>query len=169
MRAQNGEARSSSRRAREVFREGLAVGPRGAVGELLLFPDGHSFFERINHPATGVEGGAAMGGGDGDEDAGFADGEAAEAMDDRDVADGEVLDGLGAEEMHLLQRHLLVRFVVEVQGSAAAGIVANDAVEDTDSSVGAGLEVALNGGGVDGLAHEGDQRGGCVGPRRGLR
>ena len=70
--------------------------------ELLLLPDGDGFLEGVDDPAAGVEGGAAMGGGDGDEDAGFADGEAAEAMDDGDVADGEVLDGLGAEKMHLL-------------------------------------------------------------------
>ncbi len=81
-----------------------------------------------------------MGGGNGDEDAGFADDEAAEAMDDGDVADAEVLDGLGAEKLHLRECHLLVGFVVEVQGAAAAGVVANDAVEDADGSVGAGLD-----------------------------
>ena len=99
-----------------------------------------------------------MGGGDRDEDAGFANGEAAEAMDDCDVADGEVLDGLGAEEVHLLQRHLLVGFVVEVQRAAAAGIVANDAVEDADGSVGSGLDSRSIAAASMRLTHQGDQQ-----------
>ncbi len=75
----------------------------------------------------------------------------------------EVLDGLGAEKAQLLDGHLLVGLVVEVQSAAAAGIVANDAVEDADGTVSAGPDGALDGCGVDGLTHESDERGfGCV-------
>ncbi len=150
--------------AGEVFGEGLAIGPSGAVDELLLLPDGHGLFERVDDPAAGVEGSAAMSGGDRDEDAGFAHGEAAEAMEDGDIANGKLLDRLSAQEMHLLQGHLFVRFVVEVQGRAAAGVVANDAVEDAKGSVGTGLDGVLDGCSVDGITHEGDLRG-CSGIR----
>jgi len=155
--------RTSWRGTCEIIGKGLAVGPCGAVGELLLLPDGNGFLEGIDDPAAGVEGGAAMGGGDRDEDAGFADGEAAEAMDDGDVAGREVLDGLGAEEVHLLQGHLLVGFVVEVQGWAATGVVANDAVENTDSSVRSRFNRPLDGRRVDGLTDESDHRSGWLG------
>lgn len=45
-----------------------------------------------------------------------------------------------------------------MQGAAAAGVVADDAVEDAEGSVGGMLEGVLDGGGVDGFADEGDVR-----------
>ena len=41
----------------------FAVGPGGAVGEVLFFPDGDGLFECYEE-AAGFEGGGAVGGGD---------------------------------------------------------------------------------------------------------
>src|SRR6202043_3071885 len=105
-------------------------GPDGAVDEVLLLPDGDGLLEGVDDPAAGFEGGAAVGGGDRDEDAGLADFKPAQAMDEDDVADAEAGDGFGGERAHLFERHLLVGLVVEEEGLAAAGVVADDAVED---------------------------------------
>ena len=75
--------------------------------------------------------------------------QAAETMDDGDVADAESVAGLARELVHLSQRHLFVGFVVKVEGLAAAGVVADDAVEDDDGAVLAVLGGGDEWGGVD--------------------
>ena len=80
--------------SRSAYRRGgrqFAVGPNGAIFEILLFPDGDGAFEGVDGEAAGVEGGGAMRGADGDEDAGFADFQAAETVGDGDAVDGEFL------------------------------------------------------------------------------
>ena len=132
----------------------LAGGPYGAVGKGLLLPDGDRVLEGVDEPAAGFEGLSAMGGSDDDEHAGFADLEAAEAMDDGDVANAELSARLGGQFAHLLDGHLFVGFVVEVEGLAAAGVVAHDAVEDDDGAVFAAFGRGNELGRVDGFAGE---------------
>src|SRR5580704_250516 len=111
-------------------RKGLAIGPDCAVGEGFLFPDGHGFLERVDEPSAGFEGLAAMGRSDDDEHAGFPDLQAAEAVDDGNIAHFEASNRFARQLVHLLHGHLCVGLVVEVEGFAAAGVVADDAVED---------------------------------------
>lgn len=76
-----------------------------------------------------------MGGEDGDEHARLADIDAAEAVDDGDVADGIIGEGLGGQPLHLGDGHVFVRLVLQVAGLPSPRIVANDAVKDHDGSV----------------------------------
>ena len=50
-----------------------------------------------------VEGGGAMGGGNDDQDAGFADLQASQAMDHADIADLELGERLPGQSLHLLR------------------------------------------------------------------
>jgi len=124
----------------QVCGEGLAGGPDGAVDEGLLFPDGDGLLEGVNEPAGGFVGLGAVGGGDDDEHAGFADLEASEAVDDGDMADIEAGVGFGCQLPHLFLGHLAVGFVVEMEGLAATGLVAHDAVKNHDCAVFATLD-----------------------------
>ncbi len=57
-----------------VLCTGVALDPdAGAVCIMLFFPDGNCGFDRVDDSAAGVEGGIAMGGGDGDADREFTD------------------------------------------------------------------------------------------------
>lgn len=91
--------------------------------------------ESIDKPAAGVEGLSAVGRGDHNEDAGFADEESPQAVDQGDVAYSKAFDCLGAEQLHLPRSHVFIGFVVEVYSLAATRVVADDAVEDNDSAV----------------------------------
>jgi len=82
-----------------------------------------------------------MGARDDDEDARLADLEAAEAVEDRDVADLELFEGLGGERLDLAEGHLAVGLVVEVEGLAVAGVVADNAFEGADGTVRTGLDL----------------------------
>ncbi len=59
----------------------LSIGPHRTVFEILFLPDGNGAFESVDGVAAGIEGGGAVSGAYGDEDAGFADFEAAQAVD----------------------------------------------------------------------------------------
>lgn len=99
---------------------------------------------------------------DGDEDAGFADLQATQAMGDGDTIDGEfVVDG-GGDFADFGEGHGFVGFVVEIQRAAAVGLVADATVEGNDGAIVRGADVADQGGGVDGLADEQEKIvGGC--------
>ena len=72
------------------------------------------------------------------------------------------LAGSDGELAHLLQRHLFVGFVVKVEGLAAAGVVADDAVEDDHRAVGALLGCGDEFLCVDDFASQADFGGGIV-------
>src|SRR5579864_4182526 len=77
-----------------LCRKWFAVGPYCAVLEILLLPDGHRLFEGIDDPSAGVEGRASMGRSHRNQHTGLADFQPAKAVNDRDIADLEVLDRL---------------------------------------------------------------------------
>jgi hypothetical protein len=91
---------------------------------------------------------------DGDEDACFADVEAAEAMDDGDAMDWKLGVHLGGDFADLGEGHGLVGFVVEVERGATVRLVANAAVEGDDGAVFAGAHVADKRCRVNGLGDE---------------
>jgi len=76
-----------------------------------------------------------MGSADRDEHAGFADFEAAEAMNDHHAVDGKRFVNQLADLAHLLQRHRSVGFVFKVVGRPPVGLVADKAVESNDGPV----------------------------------
>jgi hypothetical protein len=139
--------------------------------EEFLLPDGHGLLEGVDEPAAGVEGGGAVRGGDGNDDGGFADVEAAEAMDDGEIADGVVGEGLSGEAVHLREGHFFIGLVEKMEGAAATAVVADDAIEEDDGSVFAALEEAGNGGWIDGVVGERNVGGWSLRSRvlRGLR
>src|ERR1700733_7506047 len=108
----------------------VTFGPDGAVGKIFLLPDGHGAFERIDREAAGIERGGAMRGADDDKDAGFANVQAAEAVDDGDAADFEFLANLRADFGDFGEGHALVGFVFEVERLAPAKIIAHEAIEN---------------------------------------
>jgi len=72
---------------------------------------------------------------DGNEDAGFANFEAAEAMDDGDAMDGEFLVEQLANRSHLGEGHRLVGFVVEIKGATAVRFITDKAVEGNNGTI----------------------------------
>jgi hypothetical protein len=132
----------------------FAVGPDRTVFEIFFFPDGDDALEGVDGEAAGVEGGGAVRGADSDEDAGFADLEAAETMNNGDAVNFVFFVELGDDFAHFGEGHGFVGFVVEVQCGAVVGLVADEAVEGDDGAVFGGANVADQGGHVDGLAQE---------------
>ena len=60
-----------------------ATGPNGAAGEEFFFPDGDGALQSVDGVTAGIERGGAVRRADGDEDAGVADFQPTEAVDDR--------------------------------------------------------------------------------------
>ncbi len=85
-----------------------------------------------------------MQGADSNEDAGFADFEAAEAVNDGDPVDGEFFVDQLANFFHLGEGHWFVSFVFEVQGAPPVRFIADKAIEGHDRPILAGTDVADN-------------------------
>lgn len=81
-----------------------------------------------------------MRGTDGDEDAGLADFEAAEAVNDGEPVDGEGFAHVVANFAHFDERHRLVGFVFEIKRTFAARMIANDAFKHGNGAVFSGFQ-----------------------------
>ncbi len=132
----------------------LAVGPNGAVFEVLFFPDGNGALEGVNGVAASVKGGAAVRCTNGDKDAGFADFEASKPVDDGDAMDCKFFVEVSANLAHLVERHGLVRFIVEIKRGAIVRLIADEAVEGDNSAVRGCADVANQRSGIDSIADE---------------
>jgi hypothetical protein len=132
----------------------FAVGPDRAVCEILLFPDGHGALEGVDSEAAGIEGRGTMRRADGDENAGFADFEAAQTVGDGDAVDAVFLVELGADFLHLGEGHGFVGFVVEIEGRAIVRLIADETVEGNDRAVHGSAYLLGQRGHIDGLAHQ---------------
>jgi len=91
---------------------------------------------------------------DGDENAGFADFEAAESMDDRDAVDSEFFVELRSNFAHFGECHGFVGFVVKVKCRAMVRLIADETVKCHDGAVTGGANVADESAYVDRLAHQ---------------
>ncbi len=96
-----------------------------------------------------------MRGADSDENTGFADFEAAEAMNDDDTMDSELCVEQLADFFHLGESHGFVRFVIEVQGAATMGFIADKPIEGNDGAILTGTEVANKCRHIDGGVKQG--------------
>ena len=147
-------------------RRELAIGPDGAIGEKLLLPDGDGFLKGVDGVAASIEGGSAMRGADRDENTGFADFEAAEAVDH-----GYAIDGVGGVKVrcdfkHLGHGHGFVSFVFEIECGTAVRMIADAAVEGGYGAIAIGANLAGDFGIRDGAAGDFDA---VVGMGRGHR
>ena len=79
-------------------------------------------------------------------------------MDDGDIANLELSQRPRGQLLHLLEGHLLVRFVIQIQSAAAAGVVANDAFEDGGGPVLRPLDALQNRSSLDRPADDGGVR-----------
>jgi hypothetical protein len=122
---------------------------------MFLLPDRNEFLQAIDAFEGGVERRPAMGRGDDDCDAGLADQHAPETVDHRDVGDLVLRGDLAADSGQHLERHGFVALVVEAEGRAAPGVVADDALEDYDRSVAPGLHARGEGANVDSVPGQG--------------
>src|SRR2546430_2140774 len=93
----------------------FAFNPNLAVGENFFLPNRNGAFQFANGPLAGFKGSTSVRSADGDNDAGFADLQAAGAMNDADVGDVESLVSLCSQSFHLTQSHQLVSFVNEME------------------------------------------------------
>ena len=112
-----------------------AFDPDFAVFEEFLLPDGNDFLEFVDGVMAGVERGTAMGGSDDDGDAGFADIQMAETVDDGNAADLPGLANEYADLFELLQSHRLVTLVHKMQRPLPFRIVPNDAFENANRAI----------------------------------
>ena len=89
--------------------------------------------------------------------AGFADQQAAQAMDDGDALNLVRGGNFAADFGHQLERHGLVAFVIQAAGGAPLGVVADRAFEGHHRAFGAGYAGrAVDGARVDGTAGQGE-------------
>src|SRR5579884_664987 len=120
----------------------LALDPFLAVFGDLFLPDGHGGLERVYGVAAGLEGLAAVGAGDDDDDAALADLQPADAVDHRHAVGAPAALDLGGDGGHLALGHLGVRLVFEVADALALVVVAHDAEEGDDAADGGVLDGA---------------------------
>jgi hypothetical protein len=135
----------------------FAIGPDGAVFEIFLFPDGDGALQGVDGEAAGFECGWAMRSADGDEHAGFADFQAAQAVGDGYAVDGEFFVDGGRDFADFGQGHRLVGFVIEIKSAAAVGLVADASVKSDDGTVAGHADMVDQGGAVDRLANQLEQ------------
>ena len=132
----------------------FAVGPDGAVFEVLLFPDGDGALQGVNGETASVKGGSAMSRADSDKDAGFADFEAPQPVDYGYQVDTVFFVELGADFAHFGEGHGFVGFVVEVESRAVVGLITHESVKGNGGAIFWRADVAYKGGHVDGFAHQ---------------
>ena len=87
-----------------------------------------------------------------DEHAGFSHGEAAETVYESHAVNAELGPCAVGDFVHLLQRHFLIGFVIEMERLAATRVIADDAVEDDNGAIFGTLGELNQGFGVDGIA-----------------
>jgi hypothetical protein len=147
----------------------FSVGPDGAIFEELLLPDGDGALEGVDGEAASVKGCGAMGGAYGDEDAGFADFKAAEAVDNSQPMDGEpFVDGV-ADLANFREGHGFVGLVFEVECTAAVRFVAYETVEGDDGSIVVSADFVGNCRALDGRMDQGEKVVVYGGPGHGWR
>ena len=83
-------------------------------------------------------------------------------MGDGDAVDGELSVKIRSDFADLGEGHGFVGFVVEVEGGAAVGLVANAAIEGDDGTVGRGANMADQRVGIDRITNEKKQVCGAV-------
>ena len=110
-----------------------------------------------------------MGCADGNENAGFANFEPAETVNDSDAMDGEFLVEQLANLSHLGEGHRLVGFVVEIKGATAMRFVTDKPVESHDGTVLGSADVTNDRGHVDGRMEKGEKIVFCEGVQHGCR
>src|ERR1700676_5105068 len=79
---------------RNFRRKRFSIRPNGAILEVLLLPNRDGALERIDKPSAGVKGRCAMRRGDRDQHAGLANFEPPQPVDDRNIANLELLEDL---------------------------------------------------------------------------
>jgi len=109
--------------------------------------------------AGGFESGFAVRRADGDEDAGFADFEAAETVGHGDGVDGEKRVKRRGDLSHFFKGHGFIGFVFEVEGGATQRVIADAAIESDDGAVVRLADVTDESFEGNGFANEKDQIG----------
>src|SRR5439155_4765169 len=135
--------------------------PDLAVLEVLLLPHRHRALERVDRVAAGLEGIAAVRGGDGDEHARLADLESPGAVEHRDTAHPGPARAHGPADLaHLRLGHRRGRLVHQRFDRATAGLVSHDAGEDHDPASARLVDLRGDRVGRERLAHDAKDVGG---------
>jgi hypothetical protein len=132
----------------------FSIGPHGAVFEVFFFPNRHSAFEGVDGVAAGVEGGGAVGSAYRDVHAGFSNFEPAKAVDHGNAMDGKLIMDVSGDLLNFGKGHGLVSLVLEVQGAAVFGMVADESVEDHHGAVSIPANISRQSNRVYGLVNE---------------
>jgi len=104
--------------------------PFGAsVRPLFLFPDGYLLFERVDQPLARREGISPMGAGHDHRHASFTGRYDSQPMDNLARFQRPPLPGGRFELLQLLEGHLLIRVVPQLNGLPALGLLPSDTQE----------------------------------------
>ena len=103
-----------------------------AVGELFAFPDGDPLFQCIDDEPACIEGLLSMRCGHCDDNARRSDLYTSQSMNDRDVLHLPPIARLLLDLFHFLQRHRLIRFIVEGFDGLPICVIACGSYEDVD-------------------------------------
>jgi len=93
---------------------------------------------------------------DGDEDAGFANLQAAQTVHHANAVDRVFFMEELPNFFHFSQSHGFISLVVEVKSGSAMGLVANETVEGDDGAILVGADFAHERRNIDGLLYQGE-------------
>src|SRR5579864_8535583 len=141
---------------RELGGERFAISPHRAVLKVLFLPNRHAFLEIIDQPLASLEGSRTMCRGHGHKHAGFADVHSPKTVNDHRLPYVELSLALVRQQLHLLQCHRLISFVIEKQRLAAAAVVPHNAFKNATRSISWLAEAVGNRLYVDPLPHDRD-------------
>ena len=134
---------------------GGAINPfGGAIGVVLLFPDGQAELQLLNHMPAGGKTGLTVRGGDADPDRRLADGKYAGAMHAQDFGARINPLGLAHDGLAFEARHVVEGLVLQFRDRLAEVMVAHAPFENCQGSRFGRAEPRLQGGGVDGAVGE---------------
>ena len=97
--------------------------------------------------------------------AGFSNFESAKAVDHSDTMDGKLVVEVRGDFLNFGQCHGLVSLVLEVEGTAVFGMVADESVKDNNGAVAIPANISCQGGRVNGFVNQRSDIGGRGGHR----
>ena len=114
----------------EFLRKRLSVGPHRSIFKVFFLPDRHRFLQRVDDPPAGVKCRAPVRRSHHDQHARLANLQPPQPVDDRRASHRKTRPRLCRQRFHLLQRHRLIGFIIEIERAPPTRVVPHHAVEN---------------------------------------
>src|SRR5206468_1302193 len=114
---------------RNLLRERFPIGPDRSILKVFLLPDGDFTLECVDEPAASFKSSRAVCRCYRNQHTGLTNLQSPKPVNDGDMANFKILHGGDGQRLHLLDGHLFVSFVIQVERLAPSGLVAYCALE----------------------------------------